>query len=167
MFERCIEIPLTHIETPGIQTTVIYWPVKLMSSSRVLMFRFQFWDCGDHAMKKYDHLLPACRSNANAAVFVFSFTDRFDQFLHSDITEQELREFEEQWSVPVLKIANKDGPRLSDGRGLDGRAGILDVAPFLNTLAELLWQHEQTLASRQVSRNSSNSSRNSADRRIR
>ncbi|XP_020900902.1 ciliogenesis and planar polarity effector 2 [Exaiptasia diaphana] len=146
-------------------------------------------------MKKYDHLLPACRSNTNAAVFVFSFTDRssfddlpskmnnmhgsgdgvlkvavatrFDQFLHSDITEQELREFEEQWSVPVLKIANKDGPRLSDGRGLDGRAGILDVAPFLNTLAELLWQHEQNLASRQVSRNSSNSSRNSADRRIR
>ncbi|KXJ06552.1 REM2- and Rab-like small GTPase 1 [Exaiptasia diaphana] len=52
------QIPLTHIETPGIQTTVIYWPVKLMSSSRVLMFRFQFWDCGDHAMKKYDHLLP-------------------------------------------------------------------------------------------------------------
>ncbi|XP_028519398.1 ciliogenesis and planar polarity effector 2 [Exaiptasia diaphana] len=156
------EIPLTHIETPGIQTTVIYWPVKLMSSSRVLMFRFQFWDCGDHAMKKYDHLLPVIELK-----YQYYITNRFDQFLHSDITEQELREFEEQWSVPVLKIANKDGPRLSDGRGLDGRAGILDVAPFLNTLAELLWQHEQTLASRQVSRNSSNSSRNSADRRIR
>ncbi|KAK3718438.1 hypothetical protein QZH41_014435, partial [Actinostola sp. cb2023] len=59
------EIPPTHIETPGIQTTVVYWPVKLVMSARVMMFRFQFWDCGDHNMKKYDHLKPV-RTNTNS-----------------------------------------------------------------------------------------------------
>ena len=48
----------------------------------------------------------------------------FDQFLHSDITEQNLIDFEEQYKVPVLKIGNVNGPRLSDNRTLDGRAGI-------------------------------------------
>ncbi|XP_031562255.1 ciliogenesis and planar polarity effector 2-like [Actinia tenebrosa] len=189
------EIPRTHIETPGIQTSVIYWPVKLINSSKVVIFRFQFWDCGDHVKKKYDHLLPACKSKTDAVIFLFSFTDRssfdelpnqinhllepnenvltlalatrFDQFLHSDITEQELREFEEQWSIPVLKIANVDGPRLSDGRSLDGRAGIMEIAPILNTLAELLWQHDQVMHAGRVSRQSSGSSHHSAERRIR
>ena len=49
---------------------------------------------------------------------------RLDQILHSDVTDLELREFGEQWNVPVLKIANLNGPRLADGRGLDGRANL-------------------------------------------
>lgn len=35
-----------------------------------------------------------------------------------------MREFEQQWRVPVLRIANVTGRRLADGRGLDGRADI-------------------------------------------
>ncbi|EDO36605.1 predicted protein, partial [Nematostella vectensis] len=167
------EVPHMHIETPGIQTSVVYWPAKLINSSKVILFKFHFWDCGSHSMKKYDHLLPACKANVDAVLFMFSFTDRssfedlpnnvscfldgqenvlsaavatkHDQVLHGDITEQELRDFEEQWSVPVLKIANVNGPRLADGYSLDGRAGIMEIASFLNYLSELLWQRDQSV----------------------
>lgn len=45
--------------------------------------------------------------------------------MNSDFTEQEIREFEEQWQVPVLRIANVTGKRLADGRSLDGRSGVM------------------------------------------
>ena len=31
---------------------------QLIHSQKVVMFKFQFWDCGDHAHRKFDHLLP-------------------------------------------------------------------------------------------------------------
>jgi len=183
------EIPGIHVETPGIQTSVVYWPAKLKESQKVAMLKFQFWDCGEHAIRKYDHLLPALKDKADAALFLFSFTDRgsfddlpnqinrildeedkilpiavatrLDQILNSDFTEQEIREFEEQWQVPVLRIANVTGRRLADGRSLDGKAGVVDVAPFLNSLAELLWQRDQVAVAsgpRKLSRHSSGAS---------
>ena len=48
----------------------------------------------------------------------------FDQVLHSEITEEELRDFQEQWNIPVVKICNNEGRKLADG-SLDGRAGIV------------------------------------------
>ncbi|CAH3156722.1 unnamed protein product [Porites evermanni] len=191
------EIPRIHVETPGIQTSVVYWPAKLKESQKVVMFKLQFWDCGEHAVRKYDHILPALKEKADAALFLFSFTDRgsfddlpnqinrildegdkilqiavatrLDQILNSDFTEQEIREFEDQWQVPVLRIANVTGQRTADGRGLDGRSGITDIAPFLNSLAELLWQRDQVTAAsgkRQISRHSSGASRGSAEFKI-
>lgn len=47
--------------SPGIQTTVVFWPAKLQVSERVVMFRFEFWDCGESALKKFDHMLPVSR----------------------------------------------------------------------------------------------------------
>lgn len=44
----------------GIQTTVVYWPVKLRENGRVLFFRLQLWDCGENALRRFDHLLPVC-----------------------------------------------------------------------------------------------------------
>ncbi len=44
----------------GIETTVVYWPVKLRESGRVLFFRLQLWDCGENALRRFDHLLPVC-----------------------------------------------------------------------------------------------------------
>lgn len=44
----------------GIETTVVYWPVKLRESGKVLFFRFQLWDCGENALRRFDHLLPVC-----------------------------------------------------------------------------------------------------------
>ena len=51
--------------------------------------------------------------------------NKLDQILNSDFTEQEIKEFEQQWEVPVLRIANVTGRRLADGRSLDGRAGVM------------------------------------------
>lgn len=49
------------LASPGIQTTVVFWPAKLQTSDRVVMFRFEFWDCGESALKKFDHILPVSR----------------------------------------------------------------------------------------------------------
>ncbi|KAM5270281.1 ciliogenesis and planar polarity effector 2 isoform 2-T2 [Hipposideros larvatus] len=71
-----LEVPMVHHETTGIQTTVVFWPAKLQTSDRVVMFRFEFWDCGETALKKFDHMLPACKEKTDAFLFLFSFTDR-------------------------------------------------------------------------------------------
>ncbi|XP_028393756.1 ciliogenesis and planar polarity effector 2-like [Dendronephthya gigantea] len=162
------ELPTMYNETPGIQTTLIYWPVKLLSSSNVVLFKLHFWDVGDYALKKFDHIKTAGQSNMDAVVFFFSFIDRssyddlpylvtrtcdelqdiakitigtkFDQVLHSEVTEEELRDFQEQWHIPIYKICNNEGRKLADG-SLDGRAGIVEVAPILNAITEMLWRH--------------------------
>ncbi|MGH0121141.1 UNVERIFIED_CONTAM: hypothetical protein FKN15_046386 [Acipenser sinensis] len=146
----------------GIQTTVVYWPVKLRDNGRVLLFRFQLWDCGENALRKFDHLLPACRDQTDAVLHLFSFTDRssfddlsnqitrisesagsnvklvvgtkFDQFMHTDVTERELREFQQAWAVPVFCFQSAGGGT--------GRAGLADIAPVLNGLAEQLWTQD-------------------------
>lgn len=153
-----LEVPVVHHETTGIQTTVVFWPAKLQASDRVVMFRFEFWDCGESALKKFEHMLPACKENADAFLFLFSFTDRasfedlpgqlarvageapgvvkmvigskFDQYVHTDVPERDLAAFR----------------RLADGRTLDGRAGLADVAHVLNGLAEQLWHQDQVAA---------------------
>ena len=56
---------------------------------------------------------------------VFILVPRFDQFARSEITEQELRAFAQEFEVPILRIRNINGPRLPDGQGLDGRASLL------------------------------------------
>uniref|UniRef100_A0A3B5M956 Ciliogenesis and planar polarity effector 2 n=1 Tax=Xiphophorus couchianus TaxID=32473 RepID=A0A3B5M956_9TELE len=71
-----LNIPSVHHETTGIQTTVVYWPVKLRENGRVLFFRLQLWDCGENALRRFDHLLPSCKEQVDAVLFLFSFTDR-------------------------------------------------------------------------------------------
>ncbi|XP_075997297.1 ciliogenesis and planar polarity effector 2 [Genypterus blacodes] len=153
-----IHIPNMHYETTGIETTVVYWPVKLRESGRVLFLRLQLWDCGENASRRFDHLLPSCKEQVDAVLFLFSFTDRtsfddlsnqitkwsesslsrvvklvvgtkFDLFMHCDVAERDVKEFQETWSLPVLRT----GGEVSDGLG--------DVAPLLNCLAERLCQH--------------------------
>ncbi|KAM4651232.1 ciliogenesis and planar polarity effector 2 [Discoglossus pictus] len=169
-----LEIPTMHHETTGIQTTRVYWPVRPTDSARPIIFRFQFWDCGEAALRKFDHILPACKENADAVLFLFSFTDRssfedvpalisrtlgededvarvvigtkLDQYMHADVTEQDLRDFQQTWHLPVMRVRSVNGPRLSDGSGLDGRVGLADGAPVLNGLAELLWYRDQVTA---------------------
>uniref|UniRef100_A0A8C4SGL8 Ciliogenesis and planar polarity effector 2 n=1 Tax=Erpetoichthys calabaricus TaxID=27687 RepID=A0A8C4SGL8_ERPCA len=165
-----LEVPSMHHETTGIQTTVVFWPVKLRENGRVLMFRLQFWDCGENAIRRFDHLLPACRDQADAMLLLFSFTDRssfddlfnqlarlsgpengmlklvvgtkFDQFMHTDVTEKELREFQQAWAVPVFRFQ-------SSVSGVSQPA-LEDVAPLLNGLAEHLWNQDQLAVSLQT-----------------
>ncbi|KAM9759245.1 ciliogenesis and planar polarity effector 2 [Menidia menidia] len=154
-----LNIPNMHHETTGIETTVVYWPVKLRESDRVLFFRLQLWDCGENALRRFDHLLPSCKEQVDAVLFLFSFTDRtsfddlstqmakwsgpsasrvvkvvvgtkFDLFMHCDVAEREVREFKTARGLPVLRV----GGEVSDGLG--------DVAPILNCLAENLWHQD-------------------------
>nr|XP_019957253.1 PREDICTED: REM2- and Rab-like small GTPase 1 [Paralichthys olivaceus] len=154
-----LNIPPVHYETTGIETTVVYWPVKLRESGRVIFFRLQLWDCGENALRRFDHLLPSCKEQVDAVLFLFSFTDRtsfddlsnqiakwtgpsvgrvvklvvgtkFDLFMHCDVAERDVRDFEETWSLPLLRV----GGEVSDGLG--------DVALLLNCLAEQLWHQD-------------------------
>uniref|UniRef100_A0A8C5RZT0 Ciliogenesis and planar polarity effector 2 n=1 Tax=Laticauda laticaudata TaxID=8630 RepID=A0A8C5RZT0_LATLA len=163
-----LEAPPGHHETPGIQTSLVYWPAKLRESGKVLFFRFSFWDCGEAVLRKFDHILPACREKADAILFLFSFTDRasfldlphqisrvtagtrdvvrmvvgtkFDQFAHTDVTESDMVAFSHTWGLPILR-AKSVGERPSDGY-----AGLAEVAHLLNRLAEHLWRQDQVAA---------------------
>ncbi|XP_006642172.2 ciliogenesis and planar polarity effector 2 isoform X1 [Lepisosteus oculatus] len=160
-----LPVPSMHHETTGVQTTVVFWPVKLRENGRVLFFRLQLWDCGENTLRRFDHLLPACTEQADAVLLLFSFTDRtsfddlsshltrssspsastvrlvvgtkFDLFMHTDVTERELREFQQAWGVPVFRVPG--------GAGAPGVAGLAEVAPLLDALAEHLW-HRDVLA---------------------
>ncbi|XP_066462421.1 ciliogenesis and planar polarity effector 2 isoform X1 [Eleutherodactylus coqui] len=165
-----LEVPTVHHETTGIQTSSTYWPVRPRDSERPIIFAFHFWDCGESALKKFDHILPACKEKADAVLFLFSFTDRssfedvpglisrtlsqeenaarvvigtkLDQFMHTDVTEQDIRDFQQTWQLPVMRVRSVSGPRLSDGR-----AELADAASLLNGLAEVLWHRDQIAAS--------------------
>lgn len=169
-----LEVPVVHHETIGIQTTVVFWPAKLQVSDRVIMFRFEFWDCGESALRKFDHMLPACKEKTDAFLFLFSFTDRasfqdlpgqltrvageapgvvrmvigskFDQYMHTDVPERDITAFRQAWELPLLRVKSVPGRRLADGRTLDGRAGLADIAHVLNSLAEQLWHQDQVAA---------------------
>ncbi|XP_053308313.1 ciliogenesis and planar polarity effector 2 [Spea bombifrons] len=169
-----LEVPSMHQETTGIQTTCVYWPVRPSGSERPVIFRFHFWDCGEAALRKFDHILPACKEGADAVLFLFSFTDRssfedvpalisrtlsqgedlarvvigtkFDQYMHTDVTERDLQVFQRTWHLPIMRVRSVNGPRLADGCSLDGRVGLADGAPVLNGLAELLWHRDQVAA---------------------
>ncbi|XP_029991358.1 ciliogenesis and planar polarity effector 2 [Sphaeramia orbicularis] len=154
-----LNIPNMHYETTGIETTVVHWPVKLTENGRVLFFRLQLWDCGENALRRFDHLLPSCKEQVDAVLFLFSFTDRtsfedlsnqikkwteppldrvvklvvgtkFDLFMHCDVAEKDVRGFQMTSGLPVLRM----GGEVSDGLG--------DVAPLLNCLAENLWHQD-------------------------
>ncbi|KAJ8401276.1 hypothetical protein AAFF_G00385070 [Aldrovandia affinis] len=127
-----LDIPRMHYDTTGIETTVLFWPVKLRDNGRVLFFRLQLWDCGENALRRFDHLLPSCKEQVDAILFLFSFTDRasfedlsnqiargsepsdnvvklvvgtkFDLFMHTDVTERDVRKFQEVWGLPVFRM---------------------------------------------------------------
>ncbi|KAJ7998460.1 hypothetical protein DPEC_G00205170 [Dallia pectoralis] len=158
-------IPNMHYETTGIETTVVYWPVRLRESGRVLFFRLQLWDCGENALRRFDHLLPSCKEQVDAILFLFSFSDRasfddltnqiargsepcdrvvklvvgtkFDLFMHTDVTKREVNRFQEVTGLPLFCM----GEDVTNARNLG------EVAPLLNCLAERLW-YQDCLAAR-------------------
>ncbi|KAM6435459.1 ciliogenesis and planar polarity effector 2 [Liasis olivaceus] len=167
-----LEPPAAHHETAGIQTTVLFWPARLRESGRALFFRLCFWDCGEAALRRFGHLLPACREKADALLLVFSFADRAsfddlpgqiaraaggagsalrivvgtkcDQLARADVTEADLRAFGRAWGLPVLRAKGAGGR--GPGPDPDGYAGLAEAAPLLNGLVEHLWRRDQVAA---------------------
>lgn len=66
--------------------------------------------------------------------------------MHTDVPERDLAAFRQAWPLPLLRVKSVPGRRLADGRTLDGRAGLADVAHVLNGLAEQLWHQDQVAA---------------------
>ncbi|XP_066059077.1 ciliogenesis and planar polarity effector 2 [Chamaea fasciata] len=161
-------VPPTHHETLGIEVTPLFWPAKPRASGRPVLFQLHLWDCGDGALRKFEHLLPACKEEADAVLFLFSFTDRasfeelpalmgrvlgpgdrdivrmvvgtkFDLAPHAAVTEGDVRAFEGTWGLRVLRAGGTPGAG-------GARAGLARVAPVLDALVEGLWRRDQVTA---------------------
>ncbi|XP_062363552.1 ciliogenesis and planar polarity effector 2 isoform X5 [Cinclus cinclus] len=177
----------------GIEATTLFWPAKPLASGRPVLFQLHLWDCGDGALRKFEHLLPvsggrvsgwgrhlqepavrgcprpqACKEEADAALFLFSFTDRasfeelpalmdrvlspgdgdlirvvvgtkFDLATHAAVTEEDVRTFEGTWGLRVLRAGGTPGAG-------GARAGLARVTPVLDALVEGLWRRDQVTA---------------------
>ncbi|KAK2148856.1 hypothetical protein LSH36_479g00002 [Paralvinella palmiformis] len=165
------DIPATHSETPGIQTAITYWPAKIMNINKLVMFRIQFWDAGENALKKFDHILPACKSQMDGVLFLFSFIDKtsFDDLPHQmsrildvednvckfvmgtkldlysqgEVTQRDIQQFESHWNVPLFSIRNQSTASRSSPR-----PDLDEVAPVLNYICDELWTRDQILSGR-------------------
>ncbi|KAG7209904.1 hypothetical protein KM043_011500 [Ampulex compressa] len=62
-----------YTETNGIKKTNVFWPVKIWD--KIVLFKLQFWDTSETSIKKYNHILPACKDSIDAVCSVFSFDD--------------------------------------------------------------------------------------------
>lgn len=166
------EVPLSHNETPGLQTSTVYWPERIQHLGKNVLFNIQFFDAGETAMKRYDHILPACKDGVDAILFLFSFVDKgsfdevpqlmtrltnpddgickivlgtkFDLHAYSEVTQRDIRDLESNWKVPVLRIRNVHNPHQAETS-----SGVLnDIAPVLNTLCEHLWHRDIVMSGR-------------------
>ena len=126
-------VPTAHSETAGIQTSTVYWPALMRDTEQPVMFKLVLWDAGENTLKKFDHILPACKDKVDAVIFSFSFADKAsfedlpqqmarvvgadDNFCRvvmgtkldvaaSEVTGRAVQEFEAAWKLPVLGIRN-------------------------------------------------------------
>jgi len=160
------DVSFEYHETLGIQKSTVYWPAKIVEVGKVLLFKLHLWDAGDNALNKFDHLLPAVKENADAAIFVFSFVDKssFTDIPHRiarvttdspnlckfvigskldlqtdiEVTQNDVVELESRWSVKVLALSNI----LSMGNN-NTRWDNEDIASTLNYLCDQLWLRDQ------------------------
>lgn len=159
-----IKCPNTYVETAGIRKSNIYWPVKIWD--KIILFKLQFWDAGDNSIKKYSHILPACKDKVDAIMYVFSFLDhnsfaelpqqmsrmsqmgenptnivigtRYNPGNKLEVPTADIKEFELKWQVPVLKIDNT-----WPGSRSDCDSEVHEVASLLNIICERLWIRDQ------------------------
>ena len=160
-------VPVSHSETAGICTYTLYWPALIVDTEQVVMFKLVLWDAGENTLKKFDHILPACKDKVDGVIFSFSFADKAsfedlgqqisrvtaadDNFCRfvvgtkldvaaSEVTSRAVGEFEAAWRLPVLGIRNTS----------DSHVTLADemkhIAPLLNYICDELWKRDQILA---------------------
>ncbi|KAI0238330.1 Ciliogenesis and planar polarity effector 2 [Lamellibrachia satsuma] len=163
------DIPTVHSETPGIQTSIVYWPAKIVDINRVVMFKLHFWDAGENALKKFDHVLPACKERVDAVVLMFSFADKssFEDIPHQmsrilephdnvckfvmgtkldlqdrcEVTHRDVHEFEVNWKLPVLTVNNAPMSAVSEHI-----SDVDQITINMNYMCDELWRRDQLLA---------------------
>ena len=121
--------------TPGMNIGRVYWPVRIVSTGKIIYLNLQFWDAGDQACKTFEHVVPTCMEQVDCLLLCFSMTDRssfndvvatsnqlcsvaskgplkvivatkMDQCIKSDISDQEIVQISEQIEAYALKICN-------------------------------------------------------------
>ncbi|KAK7093380.1 ciliogenesis and planar polarity effector 2-like [Littorina saxatilis] len=168
------DVPLTHNETPGLQTSNLYWPGKIKHLGKTVLFNIHLFDAGEAALKRYDHILPACKDGVDGILFLFSFVDKgsfdeipqlltrltnpddgvckivlgtkFDLHAHSEVTQRDIRDLENNWQIPVLRIRNVQHSQQAETSG----GGVGDVTPVLNTLCEHLWHRDVVISGKNL-----------------
>jgi len=167
-----VDTPTVYRETPGIQSTVVYWPVKLVHVGKLVMFRIHLWEAGDTAASKFDHVLPACQEGVDGFIFVFSYSERasldsipqqmsraipqsqracavvvgtrLEQLAESEVSQRDVREFEQRWQVPVTSLRPSTHSQGAHSR-TQQKAELHEVALVLNVLCEQLWVRDHAL----------------------
>ena len=162
-------------ESAGIATTIIHWPARLKSSGQIMFFQLHFWDAAENTLKKFDHILPACKAEVDCVLFTFSLTDRAsfmeipalinqmdginknpvqviaatktDQYAYCDISEKEIENLSQTKNVPILRLK---GLLKKD---FNMNANIYEMAPFLNKLCSLLLYRDSLFANSSNTRN--------------
>lgn len=141
------------------------------SNNEIAVLKLELWDASEKSVCKFDHVLPSMIASTNTIAFLFSFTDRsswnelpfvmerakhkgnLDSHLrlvigtHADctspkITAEDVSAFEKKHNISVLNISNLNGPLLSNGKP-DGQLELNDIITFMNTITQLIMNHEQ------------------------
>jgi len=162
-------------ETLGIETSTVYWPVRILDSGKNILFKITFWDAGESHSNSYNYLLPSCMEDVDSVLYVFSLRSKaswdtlpslitkvgaseevleicvgtsLNMDIVPEVSHSMVKDFQDAWKVPVLTI-HDIGVRpssLTDGRGGEAYESFADVAPFMNRLCELLWYNDQVKA---------------------
>lgn len=154
----------TYIETAGIRKTNVYWPVKIWD--KTILFKLQFWDAGENSLKKYSHILSACKEKADAIVLIFSYTDvgsfqeipqlmnklsqghhpanivignRYSSSKSQEVSNAQTKDFELKWKVRVLRLSS----------AVSERNEVHKISPIMNVICEQLWIRDQEYLLRQ------------------
>lgn len=144
-------------ESPGVRTTVVYWPARV--HTKLVLFKLNVWDAGESANRKYSHVYPVCKEEADGVLVVFSFSDRagweelpsllqrtappqenitpivvgtkYGNIQENEVSGAEVTEFEKSWNVPVVRVRYQSQTTTPPS--------VPDVAVALNTICEQLW----------------------------
>ncbi|CAL7941513.1 unnamed protein product [Xylocopa violacea] len=158
---------INYTETNGIKKTNVFWPVKIWD--KVVLFKLQFWDTSETSIKKYNHILPACKDKVDAICSVFSFDDatgfndvpylmntmaaikekpanivigtKFKPWSSSTIEDARIKEFEDKWKVKIIRV---------DVNKLSTRSEIFDCSYQLNAICNILWNRDKEFISKQM-----------------
>ncbi|XP_029156025.1 ciliogenesis and planar polarity effector 2-like [Nylanderia fulva] len=154
-----------YAETNGIRKTNVFWPVKIWD--KVVLFKLQFWDTSESSIKKYNHILPACKDKVDAMCSVFSFDDassfndvpylmntmtaikekpanivigtKFKPWSTCVIDDAQIKEFKDKWKVKVIKI---------DASKSSMRTEMFDCSYQLNAICNILWNRDKEFISK-------------------
>ncbi|CAF1324748.1 unnamed protein product [Adineta steineri] len=154
--------------TLGIQTTNVYWPVRVNQPNKPLfMFRLDFWDVGYTSSTRYDYIDSDSMDSVDMIIFVISAADResFNELAalieekrkqsstnrpfvslifitkfdqYAVLTDSDAKEFQAKYNIPVYLFSNV-------------YSNMRLATSYLNLIAEKLYKRDLELAGQVLS----------------